>query len=186
MQVSGWDAEDGDIEEEKNPHKSPVTEILWAAENDELDTLRTLLQKDRTLVNVRDKDGYTPLHRACYSGNLKAIDILLEYGADIAAQTDMGWQPLHSACKWNHAECALRLLQHGADVNAKSEGGQTPLHIAGTHSHCKEILQVLLLHPDIQPDVLNVSKESPRQIATRCCKFYPLFDLIEPCIYQIE
>lgn len=55
---------------------------------------------------------------------MKAIDILLEYGADIAAQTDMGWQPLHSACKWNHAECALRLLQHGADVNAKSEGGE--------------------------------------------------------------
>lgn len=103
---------------------SPSTTVLWAAENNKLDILNNFLEKNPELVHTRDKDGYTPLHRASYSGHLEAIDLLLKNGANIAAETEMGWQPLHSACKWNQANCALRLLQNGADINAKSEGGR--------------------------------------------------------------
>lgn len=97
---------------------------MLAAENGMLEKARHLLERDPSLVQVTDKDGYTPLHRACYNNHPQLVDLLLQYGADIHAQTEMGWQPLHSCCQWNHVECAVRLIQNGADVNAVSNGGK--------------------------------------------------------------
>lgn len=75
------------------------------------------------LINAKDNDKYTPLHRACYSNHVEIVKYLLQKGADVAAKTEMQWQPLHSCCQWNHVKCASVLLQNGADVNAPSEGG---------------------------------------------------------------
>lgn len=99
-------------------------EILQAAEDGNIEKLKLLLIQDNKLVNCSDQDGYTPLHRACYSNKPEAVDLLLSLGADVSAKTEMQWQPLHSCCQWNNKECAVRLIQHGADVNACSEGGR--------------------------------------------------------------
>nr|CAD7419668.1 unnamed protein product [Timema poppensis] len=74
-QVSGWDDDTEGIEEETNPKESPEKEILWAAENGDLDSLRRLLSSNAQLVHVTDKDGYTPLHRACYNDHVEAVDV---------------------------------------------------------------------------------------------------------------
>lgn len=98
-------------------------EFLSAAENGDIDKVRSLLENDSTLISSTDQDGYTALHRACYNNHTEVVDLLLSHGADITMKTQMQWQPLHSCCQWNHKDCALRLIQHGADVNAASEGG---------------------------------------------------------------
>lgn len=51
------------------------------------------------------------------------VQMLLEEGASITAETVDGWTPLHSACHWNSASCAEKLISVGADVNRKSQGG---------------------------------------------------------------
>lgn len=76
------------------------------------------------LINARDEDKYTPLHRACYSNQIEIVKYLLQNGADVTAKTELQWQPLHSCCQWNHFECAAVLLQNGADINARTEGGK--------------------------------------------------------------
>lgn len=96
---------------------------MQAAEDGNVDKLKHLLSQDPKLVNCSDKDGYTPLHRACYSNQPEVVDLLLSLGADVGAKTELQWQPLHSCCQWNNKDCAVRLIQHGADVNACSEGG---------------------------------------------------------------
>lgn len=53
----------------------PVTEILWAAENGDLDLVKKLLSQDPELVNVKDSDGYTPLHRACYNDHSDVTEV---------------------------------------------------------------------------------------------------------------
>lgn len=142
--VSGWEDDFQDIDEEKHPHgksevflktftrkllttlslqETPEKEILWAAENGKLDTVMKLVKSDPNLVHVRDKDGYTPLQRACYGNHVKVAEYLLSHGASISTKSEMGWEPLHSVCQWNNKECAQLLLQNGADVNAVSEGG---------------------------------------------------------------
>lgn len=43
--------------------ETPEKEILWAAENGVLQVVNELLKKNPDLINARDKDKYTPLHR---------------------------------------------------------------------------------------------------------------------------
>lgn len=56
---------------------SPEQEILWAAEQGDLDLIISLVSKQSTLVKVQDKDGYTALHRACYSNHLRIVEVRL-------------------------------------------------------------------------------------------------------------
>lgn len=147
--VSGWEDDLNDIDEEKHPHgkesisfkklkshiihqcyswvydleETPAKEILWAAEKGELEKMKSLVEANPSLIHVKDKDGYTPLHRACYGNFVEMVEFLIGCGANISARTQMLWTPLHSCCQWNHYDCAIKLMQAGADVNATTEGG---------------------------------------------------------------
>ncbi|XP_033230457.1 ankyrin repeat domain-containing protein 49-like [Belonocnema kinseyi] len=184
MQVSAWEDDDG-IDPDRNPTEPDEKAILQAAENGILEKVKNLLDKNPSLIEATDNDGYTPLHRACYGNHLDIVEYLLSKNAAIDAQTQDGWQPLHSACCWNNVECAALLLQHGADINARSKGDQTPLHLASASSHNSPALQLLLLHPDINPRLVNSSGDTAEQIARRTGKYYPLFEVIEPCLNEI-
>uniref|UniRef100_A0A1B6MCV6 Uncharacterized protein n=2 Tax=Graphocephala atropunctata TaxID=36148 RepID=A0A1B6MCV6_9HEMI len=137
--VSGWDDDSEGVDEELNPHGSANKEILWAAENGKTEIILKLINENPSIVHVRDKDGYTPLHRASYNDHVDAVEMLIQNGANIAAKTEDGWQPLHSACKWNNVKCAAKLLAYGADVNALSDGDLTPLHLAAGNSYAKDL-----------------------------------------------
>ncbi|KAF3428958.1 hypothetical protein E2986_00152 [Frieseomelitta varia] len=185
MQVSAWEDDDDGVEAERNAKEPDAKEILNAAENGDLDRLQRSLTKNPRLLECMDKDGYTPLHRACYGNHVKIVEYLLQAGAKIDAKTMDEWQPLHSACCWNNVECAAVLIANGADINAKSKGDQTPLHLVSATSHNSPTLQLLLLHPDINPRLINSSGDTAEQIAKRTGKYYPMFEIIEDCLNVI-
>jgi len=110
---------------------------------------------------------------------------LLEAGARIDAKTQDLWEPLHSACCWNNMECAETLIANGANINAKSKGDQTPLHLVSASSHNSRAFQLLLLHPDTNPYLVNSSGDTSDQIARRTTKYYPMYEIIEPCLNDI-
>lgn len=97
----------------------------------------------------------------------------------------------------------MKLLENGADVNATTNGGtvvnlvlferelmqslgQTPLHLAASHGASKETLELLLLHPLINPALENGAGETAYAIARRSGVYYPLFEIFEPCIAEIR
>ncbi|XP_022915971.1 ankyrin repeat domain-containing protein 49-like [Onthophagus taurus] len=184
--VSGWEDDLNDIDEEENPHETPEKEVLWAAENGELNDLKRLIEANAELINIVDKDGYSPLHRACYGNHIEMVEYLLTKGANIGSKTQMKWEPLHSCCQWSHTQCAIRLLQEGADVNAISDGGQTPLHVAANHGACYDMIQLLLMHPYIKPELVNNSKETAENIAKRSSKYYHIFEMADPAIQGLS
>lgn len=148
---------------------------MWAAGEDKLDILKEVLTKKPSVVNASDRDGYTPLHKACYNNNVEMAKLLLQYGADPNAETELGWIPLHSACKWNNAECVALMLQHGSDINATSHGHQTPLHIAASVSNSRSTLVTLLMDDRIKVDMLNDSNEKAATLAKKNGMAFPLF-----------
>lgn len=161
-------------EVEGNPRKK----MLWAAENNELDIAKELLEEDPELVQSVDEDLYTPLHRAAYNGHLAMVELLLTHNASVHARTADGWQPLHSACKWNNAAVASLLLQNESNINVQTNGGQTPLHLAASNGKAKETLELLLMHRDINPDILNAAHEKASDIVTRVGPLGYLFDMV--------
>ena len=71
-------------------------------------------------VNARfGGDGDTALHRAAARGQVEAVKLLLERGANVNAVDDEGTTPLILASYRGHAEAAKLLLERGAAVDAQ-------------------------------------------------------------------
>lgn len=129
------------------------------------------------MVYVKDNDGYTPLHRACYENHLEIAKMLLKFEANIAALTNENWQPLHSASRWNSSLCVALLLDWGADVNSVTRGGLTPLHLAASNPNGYESLLILLSHPLVDINLCSSTGETAYQISRRCGPHSQLFEI---------
>ena len=100
--------------------------MLKAAKYGDCAALAALLDHDAALLEVRDGDGSTPLHCACWKGHLEAVTLLLERGADYAALRTgghYGTTPLHAAAHGNQRDIVRLLLDHGADAAARDDEG---------------------------------------------------------------
>lgn len=60
--------------------------VIKAAKIGDATTLRMLIESDPSLLNARDSDDSTPLHCAAWKGNVEAVKVLLEFGADVNAK----------------------------------------------------------------------------------------------------
>ena len=83
------------------------------SEEDRLITIETRLCED------------APLHIAAIWGDVGAVETLLEGGAEINVQGDMGNTPLHYAVSFGHKRCASLLVSSGASVDIENEFGET-------------------------------------------------------------
>jgi len=100
--------------------------MIKAAKHGNCAALTELLQSDKSLLNARDTDGSTPLHCACWKGNLDAAKLLLEHGAKADALRTgghYGTTPLHAAAHGNQREIVRLLLEHGAKAKLKDDEG---------------------------------------------------------------
>ncbi|KAB5535407.1 hypothetical protein PHYPO_G00117340 [Pangasianodon hypophthalmus] len=193
---SAWDEEEDEDEEDDDEEQqseewyqqqelkrkdNPLELMLWAAEKNRLSTVERLAASDPSLVNCRDADGYTPLHRASYSGHALVVSFLLDSGADLHARTVDGWTPLHSASRWGHAAIASCLLRRGSEVNAVTNGQLTPLQLAAGNPAALQTLELLLSQRTLQAGLRNSAGETAYDIALRKTAHYGLFEIAEPC-----
>ena len=58
------------------------------------------------------------------------MQVLIQHGADVAAQDNTGSTPLHLASSSGRIDTVRLLLKHSVDVNAHDESRKTPLHLA--------------------------------------------------------
>ncbi|KAL6467491.1 hypothetical protein MHYP_G00231680 [Metynnis hypsauchen] len=168
-------------QQELNLKDNPVELMLWAAEKNRLATVKRLLESDPSLVNCRDDDGYTPLHRTAYGGHLSIASALLDARAELHARTVDGWTPLHSASRWGHTAVVSCLLRRGASVNATTKGQLTPLQLAAGNPSAALTLELLLSQRTLQAGLKNSAGETAYNIALRTSAHYSLFEMTEPC-----
>ncbi|XP_066508746.1 ankyrin repeat domain-containing protein 49-like [Hoplias malabaricus] len=192
---SAWEDEEGEDDDKDEGHHSeewykqqelrlesnPAELMLWAAERNRLSTVKRLLDTDASLVNCRDDDRYTPLHRAAYNGHLSMASVLLDAGAELHARTVDGWTPLHSASRWGHTAMASCLLRRGARVNEMTSGGLTALQLAAGNPAAAQTLELLLSQRSLQVEMRNSAGERAFDIALRTSANYNLFEMTEPC-----
>ncbi|XP_038076907.1 ankyrin repeat domain-containing protein 49-like [Patiria miniata] len=177
---SHWDESEEEQEKiDEDVENDTDKRILWAAENNEIDIVKELLAQQATLVNAKDEDDYTPLHRAAYNGHASMVELLLQHNANVNAKTEDGWCPLHCASRWNNASVLSILLQNGSDINAQTNGGQTALHLAASNNEAKDCLQLLLMNRHIDPSVVNAANEMAYDIVKRVGRLSYLFEMTE-------
>lgn len=82
-------------------------------------------------VNIKGKEGDTPLHYAALMGHLDIVNILLYKGANVKVVDILGNATLHYAAIKGHVGIVYVLLaMPGINVNAKDKYGNTPIGFA--------------------------------------------------------
>jgi uncharacterized protein len=109
----------------------------------DLAQLNKLLMTDGELVKARSSDGFTPLHLACFFGQLETADTLVRHGADTNATSPSRIAVIHSAAASRNAALLKLVLSAGANPNSKQQRGYTALHEAAMHNSV-ERAQILL------------------------------------------
>ena len=83
-------------DQKPKPAASPslASKFFEAVKNDDEDQALKLLQGDPLLANVKDENGWTPLHVAVISNQEKILELLLAKGADSAIKTTAKMKPI--------------------------------------------------------------------------------------------
>ncbi|GLD96402.1 hypothetical protein PINS_up005085 [Pythium insidiosum] len=106
------------------------------------DRLQALLLSGAS-PNVRDVgERGTSLHLACELGDVDAVLLLCEFGADLETRDETGNTPLLVASAQGHDACVRFLLQSAANMAVRNDAQDSALHLAAWDgsAECVEML----------------------------------------------
>ncbi|PSN55856.1 hypothetical protein C0J52_02774 [Blattella germanica] len=133
------------------------TLLHFAVRGNHIPTIEFLLQFN--MVNRKNKNGQTPLHEAVTPKNsFDAVEILLNYGANVNLADKMGNTPLHLAGL--NTDINVNIVQiltnYGASLNICNKSRNTPLDLAIQRKNYKFVEKTLDLN-DLDSALIIVS-----------------------------
>ncbi|UCC38611.1 MAG: ankyrin repeat domain-containing protein [Candidatus Aminicenantes bacterium] len=118
-------------------------EIFKAVQEGNFGKVKSIIDKNPTLIITRDLNNRTPLHFAATTGNKQIAEYLLSKGADINLKNSDGRTPLHFAASNRQKDVVELLITNGADLEAKDIYDNTPLNSA-TYGGDIEIIKLMI------------------------------------------
>lgn len=119
-----------------------------AARKGDVKKLKALLEQDPKLVNDKDGNGDTPLHQAALHGQVAAVQLLLEAGADVNAKNTYGaylpgdyWGAVSGS---NTQSDPVKILYAQGNNDEYRKNGYTPLHLAMFSTNHKKVVDLLV------------------------------------------
>ncbi len=105
------------------------------------------------------------MHIAARRGLLDIAKFLLDKGAGISAQDEMGYTPLHLAAKQGNLDVVKYLVEKGADVDVYQGGWgyNTALHLAAANGHLDTVKY--LIEKGANPKATDGDGKTPLQRA---------------------
>lgn len=137
--------------------------VFQVARSGSLEDIKKLYKTDENIINTVNKDGYSPLTLACYSGNYAVVSFLVNKVATINGNSKYG-TPLMAAVVKGETEIVKLLLEQDADVTLVDGQGVTALHYATIFKH-SEIVK-LLINSGANPNLKDSAGKSAMDHAT--------------------
>jgi len=126
-------------------------------------TRRPQLQHRRAWSGVR---GMTLLAAAAGEGHAHVVELLLQRGAEVGAQTSEGHTALLYAADNGHEQTAAVLIRHGAEINQQDSEGNTALTYACNSAQPWALRMVdYLLSKGADVNHLNLNGEAALMLA---------------------
>jgi ankyrin repeat protein len=129
------------------------TALFYAAQYERAALLKDLLHSYDVSPNLRDKFGRTAFSHACKRNSYRALDLLLEVGAECMSKDHAGMTPLHHAAKSGNFAVAKRLVGH-------TKNGNPALELAG-HMRQSTVEEKLI---SIGRDIANWTEDNLRNL----------------------
>jgi ankyrin repeat protein len=102
--------------------------LFKAMKNKDLDKIKRALELKANL-NLRDVDGYMPVHLAVFWEDTKALEKLIEMKVDLNVKDEKGWTPLMIASNYGKVEHVKLLLKNNVDVKVQDNYGWSALEL---------------------------------------------------------
>ncbi|KAA0708087.1 Serine/threonine-protein phosphatase 6 regulatory ankyrin repeat subunit C [Triplophysa tibetana] len=121
------------------------TPLHIAAAKGQADCLLKLLKQaeQNDVINLKDKQGRTPLMLATRGSNTDCVNMLLERGSKPDTGERRNHTALHYAAVVGSEQCVSALLVHGAFILCRDFHGRSPLHLAASCGHARILLLLL-------------------------------------------
>uniref|UniRef100_A0A1I8AX76 ANK_REP_REGION domain-containing protein n=1 Tax=Meloidogyne hapla TaxID=6305 RepID=A0A1I8AX76_MELHA len=113
------------------------------------DKFNQKINRRKSFLEQRTRNGFTPLHIAIYKGEKEATITLLSSGANPNGVQPIGVPPpLHLAAMTGNAELIEILISHGADLKSQDFVRYTALHCAAYFGHEMAVKELLAAGAD--------------------------------------
>lgn len=89
-----------------------------------------LLVEFGAIINLRDKDGMSPLLHCVGSGSCKLLTYILQQKPNVSARNNAGDDALLLAAATNNQRMAKCLIDHHMDIQTRSSSGLSLYHVA--------------------------------------------------------
>ncbi len=139
--TGGWTSQ------EEPEHRNSGMPLMEAIDQDDSESLDTLLQSNTTSLQVVNDQGQTPLLLAAHLGKESMVTSILSCATlsssagdqnqandhrwiDLDATDGLGRTILHYCAEFGMCEAASTVLDHGANINTSDGGDHPPLYYA--------------------------------------------------------
>lgn len=123
--------------------------------------VRILEQTGSVHLNLRDRDGRTPLSVAVEYDSIASIEALVVLGANLETPSHSALTPLHYAAAAGHLPIAELLMDAGAKVSAqgtyRGAAGHRPITVAAREGHAHLISTLVKNRADVEARVSGFS-----------------------------
>ncbi|MDH6371894.1 ankyrin repeat protein [Paenibacillus sp. PastF-3] len=130
-----------------------INEVFQSAQQGDAVRLKQILESHPALVNTENNVGLTPLGYAAHFGKEAAVQVLLDFGANVDAvsHSKLSYIPsntaLHAAIAGERDMGVIQLLLNkGAQTHIFDSDGHSALHSAAFHSDNVELIRLLIEH----------------------------------------
>ncbi|CBQ72642.1 conserved hypothetical protein [Sporisorium reilianum SRZ2] len=160
------------LSNDPNPSNGLVP-LHFAAKEGQTDIVRWLITEAGAIVEMEDREGETPLHKAAMAGKLSVTSVLLSHGADANAKDTDGWTALHNACSRGYLDLVRLLIDRGgAHIDIQGgRGAWTPLMNAASKGHLP-VVRHLTAKYNADPFVRNAAGETAFDVAAATFEVY--------------
>jgi ankyrin repeat protein len=98
-----------------------------AVQKRDFKSMKAMVEKDCTVVDIPNESGYTSLGFAAENGDLESVSWLIDHGAGVNRFNNNGETPVFCATAKNYCKVVDKLLKSGAQPDISRKDGTTPL-----------------------------------------------------------
>lgn len=150
---------------------SPLLRAIRSERTAKLEAVRALLEAgaDADMPASSAREKVRPVHVAAMIGDVAALELLRDFGADIAAVDKLGRTAVVHAATNGHVATLTKLLRWGVSPTEPDTSENAPLHYAAAYGWTA-CVRLLVEDPKeggagVDPNVLNSWKTAPISLA---------------------